>query len=437
MDNDGNFETEGQIVEYQCENGFQHFDIGLKVIDYADNEDNDDTTLDINNLAPICEGIEAPSSGIAGTSIEFTGYATDVESDLPNLVYNWNFSDDSSGTGNPITHIFNEEGIFTVLLLVSDGEDDSNVCEAAIKISEPANLPDQEVAAYYNLDADFGEYSGDYPNSFNSGLEGDVTCEKVSGPENLVVSTAGTDCVVNWGDPQNRPTNDEKGTHNVTVKATDEKGTELLFDFDITVYSWIIPLKEGWNLISIPLVSADNSINETIINQIYDQLPGGTEYVIFSYQYNHDTKTSEWLKTRRTGFGNLDTVDPGFAYWIKVIGDAKLKGFGTQVEEGPGLPPSRVLPTTDWSLIGKYGILGQPLLPKKAGALNITTTLRSVQRERNKNFLHVYDIDDGGRLSSVEEIWNNQGYWLWIEDERNNFPQEESYAPIDKFYPEN
>jgi hypothetical protein len=54
-----------------------------------------------------------------GVDVTFTAVASDPQG-LP-LTFHWDFNDSTTATGNPVTHAFVSEGVFTVLLTVSDG----------------------------------------------------------------------------------------------------------------------------------------------------------------------------------------------------------------------------------------------------------------------------------------------------------------------------
>ena len=91
----------------------------------------------------------------------------------------------------------------------------------------------------------------------------------------------------------------------------------------MTVHSWGIELKEGWNLISIPLVPTSSDIDD-VFADIIDSVAyegANTDTIL---QYN--AVEEEWNKARpysdRDGFtGNLDSIVPGYGYWVKVIND--------------------------------------------------------------------------------------------------------------------
>jgi len=113
------------------------------------------------------------------------------------------------------------------------------------------------------------------------------------------------------------PTNDEQGDHFVLIRVEGSNGVEY-YSFTVTVYSWIIELNEGWNLISIPYVPTDTSItgNQVGFAEILRDVDS-----IWSYQYNSPSAWSYY------NGGGLNSIVPGRGYWVKMNSEAKLKGF--------------------------------------------------------------------------------------------------------------
>ena len=296
-------------------------------------------------------------------------------------------------------------------------------------------LPSQEVAAFYEFNY-----------NFETGLE-NVLCNALDFPKGMTFTQSGSKCYVWWDGTHDstRPTNNQKtkNGHKIIINAVNNESS-LNFYFNIKIYSWIIPLEEGWNLISIPLVpEEDNSIENVILDQLGDEgqdvLPGGTEYVVYSYQY--DGESSDWLKSRASGYGDLDTVMPGYAYWIKVTDDAVLKGMGVKSDILGSPTPEIKVPTNTWTMIGRYGIIGDGTniyVPDSRvhGALGKFPALSSIMRgEENK--LSTYGLDSEKNFIEINKLYNNEGYWLFIENRGNYTSSEETYSPLpedDKYY---
>jgi len=101
---------------------------------------------------------------------------------------------------------------------------------------------------------------------------------------------------------------------------------------------------DGWNLISIPTVPLDTSIDKVL----------GDAASKINAVWTYDTATNQWYVYRPSSpeTSNLETMTAGYGYWIDVNKGTKIKGFG-RVLEGPVSPSSRVL-TPGWNLIGYY-----------------------------------------------------------------------------------
>lgn len=442
------FEDDECIHQY-ADSG--EYEITVSVEDCSGNIGENTDLVVVENIEPECE-IDGPLSATVYQVVDFSGIITnsgdflgEVDADMDKMVYSWDFNDGNIDSGEFASNIFSTGGVYTVELTVDDTDGGVSTCSHEIEIIDPTPLANQEVAAYYDLDADFVDDAGDVPHSFDTGLdeEGDITCEATVAPSNVDVFADGNDCVVEWNDL--RPTNNEQGVHSLIIKALNTEGDYEYYSFDITVYSWIIHLQEGWNLFSIPYVPEDESVDSVVLDQLYDSLPGGTEYSLYSYQFNGEEST--WLKSRRSGYGDLDQVSPGYAYWIKIDegagDDVYLRGFGTQLRSAsPGLPPEIDVPTNDWTMIGRYGIISQYNCPNPhAGAIHKQIALKSVSRGPGAmgNVLNVFTLNDEGGymdMDSTNSLENNKGYLLWVENGFNNNVPVESYAPLDRFYTE-
>ena len=292
-------------------------------------------------------------------------------------------------------------------------------------------LPEQEVAAFYEFNY-----------SFETGLE-NVTCEGTNFPEGMTFSSDGSKCYVWWDGTRNsaRPNNDQRTEtgHSVSIEASDNEST-YYFYFNIKVYSWIINLEEGWNLISIPLVPEDGSEIENVLASIHDNI--GSSHGSFSV-YQYDGVTRKWIYNRpnETGWdsGELDEIVPGYGYWINMENADILKGMGKESEGGLNLLPEVKVVTNNWNLIGRYGIIGEDWIPSEYnlngrahGPLQKDVALDSVKIESDT--LQIRVVDSAGDLQNTDYLYNNKGYWAWIEDDSTHESQEAGYAPIDDYY---
>jgi len=469
---DGEFVGTSESQKYFCADGTQDLDVELTVTDDVGNSNTDDESIiHVINVAPTCNispsELQVPLMD-GGAEVTLTGNAYDVDADIPKMLYSWDFEGDSANeivesTSNSATYTYDTAGVYTVTLTVDDTDGGVGTCTAEVEVKDIHEKADQEVAAFYPLEADFGEEVligfPLLPNQFYHGEINGGACTVVQGPDNLKVgSDGGYACTVYWSKDAvtpyfsgtANPTNAERGSNNVIIKV--DNGTDVeYYSFDVMVYSWIIPLNEQWNLMSIPLTAEDskpgmvfNGGSDTPVDQVW------------SYEYDADTGESEWQcvePTSLTGSGSscgsgitkLASIEPGKAYWVKlkdVENPAVVKGFGfspDEVQGGPMLPPSVDVPTNAWSLIGRYGIVGMPWdyhgddNDRVHGALYEDIALDSLTWLDHQNDMHVYDED----FTIKHDLSNNEGYWLWIETNVANAPASQPYSPIDSWYPEN
>ncbi len=227
-------------------------------------------------------------------------------------------------------------------------------------LSEGNALPNQKVAAYHPLIADFGLGPNNEFSYIGNVEDIDVICKKIEGPENLVVSRGeGGMCIVRWDDELTaNPTLEEKGNHYVEIKVENANGDASLYFFTITVYSWMIKLDKKWNLISIPLVPEDEN---TSINSIFGEIINNSK-VIWEYGYDRTLGTNVWKFNIPTEDGlkwsedssRVQNIIPGYGYYIKMTNESILYQNGKDFYEIN--LPSQVYLTSGWNLIGHYGL---------------------------------------------------------------------------------
>jgi len=395
----------GVTIIYTCPNGPAINSIAVRVRDFAGNTDTEISSVNVSNVAPVCSGITAFADSAVTEPVIFTETATDV---ADALTYNWNLKDGSTSSANPVTHTYNTAGTYNVTVTVSDGVA-SCVDSHVIMIVNPTILPTQEVMALQNLNANFTPMQGVAANSFASGLTGGVACAKrITEPSGLTLTPNGNDCVVSW----NSVLNNNSGINYMVVRV-DNGTTAEYYAFTVMVYSWKINLSAGWNLISIPVMPVDNSIQSVLFDQLYSSLPGGYEYVVWSYQYDASTDENKWLKSRRTGYGDLDYIEPGHAYWINMSSSDILYGWGDKLIAAQ-TPPSKTI-ISGWNLIGHYGLLN----------VAVDDALESILTYKN-SVLDETGFPVSGNFMPAE------GYWLSTKNLFNG--QEVEYTPSNESY---
>lgn len=99
------------------------------------------------NNAPTAVATASVTSGEGPLSVTFdAAQSSDIDGDT--LSYLWDFGDGNTSTQPQATHIFNDEGNYTVNLTVNDGTTSSSAAPIAISVSAP------QISLPYSLDAE-------------------------------------------------------------------------------------------------------------------------------------------------------------------------------------------------------------------------------------------------------------------------------------------
>ena len=100
------------------------------------------------NVAPLCNA-DGPYSGRIGDSIQFDGSGSS-DPDGAGMIqdYDWTFGDGDAGSGQMPTHAYDDSGVYTVTLCVSDGQTQSatTCCNSVATIS---GRPDADAGGPY------------------------------------------------------------------------------------------------------------------------------------------------------------------------------------------------------------------------------------------------------------------------------------------------
>jgi hypothetical protein len=133
-----------------------------------------------------------PSPVIVGGSVTFSLGATDADSDA--LTYAWNFGDATSGTGNPVSHIYATTGAKTVSCTVSDGVA-SVTRTASVTVNPNGTLSISSLQVYINFvqaNQDTCTVSGSIPSVPANFNPLGVTAKVDVGGANFTVTLDGT-----------------------------------------------------------------------------------------------------------------------------------------------------------------------------------------------------------------------------------------------------
>jgi len=114
-----------------------------------------------------------------------------------------------------------------------------------------------------------------------------------------------------------------------------------------------IPLYKKWNLISVPFVLLDNSITE-VFKDIIDEI-----HSVWAYDPDEEMCTGgSWcVWTPGDGPDDLETINPGWGYWVlvkNVTEEPIWLVIGGTLFSPATTPPEKGL-IEGWNLIGYYG----------------------------------------------------------------------------------
>jgi hypothetical protein len=123
------------------------------------------------------------------------------------------------------------------------------------------------------------------------------------------------------------------------------KGEELDIEkFKVTGTTFDIELNKKWNLISVPFVMIDDSMEEA-----FEGLEEDVNAV-----WTYDAFTDTWyVYTPGPAPDTLDEMKPGWGYWVHTNDDATLQIGGSLFAPGQ-TPPDKAI-KHGWNLIGYYG----------------------------------------------------------------------------------
>lgn len=426
FDDDGLFDdATGVSPVFDCGDGLQVIPIALRVSDEA-TSDEDTSQVTVVNSAPMITNMEVVEPVYEGSATTLTVDFTDYALDTHTAVINW--GDGSADTivdpaNTPIveahTYDDGDDTDTTYTITVNLTDDDSALVSDTLDVDVYNVAPTADAGGPYNAERDqvFCGFAGSATDP--AGSEDTLTFYWIfdytgglTDPDDFVA--AADDSGVDLTSPCNEY--DTSGAYTVGLMVCDEdyntygldSGCSAIDTADLIVSGWIIELNAGWNLISIPLIPEDNSIDTVFFDQLYDNMPGGTDYTVMSYQYDEDEGENAWYQSRRTGYGDLDTVVPGYAYWVNVINDTNLTGNGSKYSEW-GLPPSVYL-NTGWNLIGKFGVTPVELGNETSDLVYADADLKDLA-DYTVVAVDDSDLSMSDVLGDSDDVDPEEGYW--------------------------
>jgi PKD repeat protein len=119
---DGSSDVGALVSHTFSDNGT--YTVTLTVSDGDGGSDSTTSSSTIGNVAPVIDTLTGPSTVDEGDPVAFSATSIDPSSDdLANMVYTWSWGDGTSdSTGASVTHAFPDDGSYTVLLTIDDGD---------------------------------------------------------------------------------------------------------------------------------------------------------------------------------------------------------------------------------------------------------------------------------------------------------------------------
>jgi hypothetical protein len=159
-----------------------------------------------------------------------------------------------------------------------------------------------------------------------------------------------------------------------------------------------IPLDLGWNLVSLPLVQSDNSLDKVLasIAGKWDCVQAYASLASESWKSN--------ITTRPTALNNLDSLDRLSGFWINVVEAGVILHVTGEV------PGSTMIP-----LYAGWNLVGYP-------TLNDTMTVGNALWGTGADRVEVCDALDPYRLREVGSTYimkPGEGYWVHVVADTN------------------
>lgn len=338
------------------------------------------------DLAPSVAIVAEPETGKAPLTVIFTAFG-DFGDDL---TYSWDFDDNSPAElGRIVAHVFVKENSYAVSCTATDSQGNSATAVKIINVGPNTgigvNMPPVAMAS----------------------------ASPVAGNAPLVVSFTGigidTDGEVvsyywDFGDGyssrEQNPVHmfNYQGVFNVQFIVTDDKGDIGMDTVQITVMqaienqtTYTLNLEQGWNLVSLPLMPANNEINAVL---------GSLDYTSV-WRWNSDSQV--WESYLNGIGGEFSTLESGRGYWIYANSDDTVTVTG--------ISGSSAYLNKGWNLAG-YGLLYEQAISSTLSEIHVNSVWRwNAYSQKWESYL---DAIQGGEFTTFEP---GRGYWIYAENE--------------------
>jgi len=164
-----------------------------------------------------------------------------------------------------------------------------------------------------------------------------------------------------------------------------------------------VPLSRGWNLVSLPLVPYDPTIEVVLA----DLIAHGSVRQVATFVWESGALVQKvWTAGPKT----LTQMVDGQGYWIEMTAADELVIRGSELPAPPAPPPAYSV-YTGWNLIGF-----KSLTPKAPGAYLGPAVAASVAA------IYGYDATTGAYFIPMEMMDPGQGYWLAVTKDGTIYP---------------
>ena len=212
-------------------------------------------TVTISNVDPQITSATIPSTGNEAETLLFSATGSDPGTDT--LTFTWNFGDGTTATGGSVTHVYDDNGTFTVSLLLQDEDGGS--------VSTSANV------AVANVDPQIANVV--IPATGGEGMVLPMSASAVDAAGEVLTfdwdyGDGNADTYVLAQGASNSATThayDDEGTYNITLIVTDDDGGFDVFNqsvitvanLDPVVSSFTVPSGNEGDVLSFEVVASD------------------------------------------------------------------------------------------------------------------------------------------------------------------------------------
>jgi hypothetical protein len=173
-----------------------------------------------------------------------------------------------------------------------------------------------------------------------------------------------------------------------------------------------IKLNPGWNLISIPLVLENNSIEDVLADIRSD--------VSVVYAYDPEDEWSVWHPEPAIP-SNLDTIELGRGYWIEMKNPATLTVEGVLFETTELSPPPSFSLKAGWNLVGIYSLDNRFMYTAFASIENKYSTLWAYDTGTGE-LVKLFSKADPELALADPRLEAGKGYWVYMIQEGDIVP---------------